>query len=318
METIGLLKKGIVVTATILMIACGGGDGGAVGPVYNGLLTQAVVDKPNSKDFSNTAYTGSGASGAFAGVDTDNPNQSASLKGFAKSFRAFTKGFDVSKGITGAPTAAVENINDTIPGECGGEFSFNINYDSETGSFNGSLTFSDYNDCDGTTNGNVTYSGTINGGDVSSFEMTFNSLSFQGETESITMNGTGVFSQVSSTTDQIVLNVDYRDNNSNLTYRTENLVIKTTDYFTYSSETITGKVYHPDYGYVNVVTEAPVIVNYVDDFPSSGILVLSGQASEAIITFTSDNTYTIEVDEGGDGTIEETKNCTWQPDECVI
>lgn len=319
MDTIGLFKKGLVITATALLIACGGGGGGgAAGPVYNGLTTQAIVDKPNSKAFSDTTYTGSGATGAFASLEAGKSNNGANLKGFAKTFRAFTKGFDVSKGSAGGATAELVNESETIPGKCGGSFSFNINFDTLTGAFNGSLSFNSFNDCEGTVNGAVTYSGTIKSLEVSDFTMSFSSLSFSDGTESITMNGSAIFSQISPTVDQVVLNMDYTDNNANITYRTENLVIKTTHNSNSTSETISGKVYHPDYGYVDVMTDLPIVVNNYDNYPSSGVVVMTGVDSKSTVTFNDSNSYTIEVDEGDNGSIDETKMCTWEPDTCLL
>lgn len=315
MKIINQLKYGILLGCTIVLFACGGGGSGASAPAYTGKVTQAVVDNSNSKDFSDTTYTGSGATGAFASLEAGKSN-GANLKDFARTFRAFSKGFDVSKGTDSAATAEVVNLNESIPGECGGSYAFNINYDTETGSFDGSLTFNNFDDCEGTVNGSVNYSGTLEFGDIIDFTMTFSSLSFNDDTTSVTMNGSAVFSQISNSEDQVVLNLDYKDNNTNVTYRTENLVINTTYYNTHTSETMTGKVYHPDYGYVVVTTSSPIIVYLTDYYPSEGVVVMTGAAGKATVTFNHKNSYTITVDVDGDGSIDETKACTWEPDAC--
>ena len=320
MEIIDGIKKGLLITAVALLMACGAGSSSSSsgGPAYSGRATPAIVDNSNSKDFSDTTYTGTGATGAFAALDAGGSNNGANLKGFAKTFRTFTKDFDAGKGSLGGATAELVNENQTIPGNCGGDYSFNVNYDTVTGSFDGSLTFNNLDDCDGTVNGSVSYSGTINLGDVSDFKMSFSSLTFSDSVESITMNGSAIFKQISTSVDQVVLNMDYQDNNTNLTYRTENLVIVSTNHDTYSSETIAGKVYHPDYGYVVVRTDLDLVVTNYDNYPSTGIVVMTGATSEATVTFNDSNSYSIAVDENGDGTIDQTKACTWVPDTCGI
>jgi hypothetical protein len=70
---------------------------------------------------------------------------------------------------------------------------------------------------------------------------------------------------------------------------------------------ISGSFYDPDYGFVLLSTPVPFLIDYDDDWPSEGVLVLTGDTGiaggsiEAQLTALSSITYRVEADTNGDG-----------------
>jgi hypothetical protein len=75
-------------------------------------------------------------------------------------------------------------------------------------------------------------------------------------------------------------------------------------------EIISGRYYDPDYGYVEVYTEGPLRIDDGDDWPSDGVLVVTGDtgiaggSTMARLTALSSTTYQVEADTNGDGTYD--------------
>jgi len=211
------------------------------------------------------------------------------------------------------PTAITDS--NSFPGECGGSFSYTIDYNETTGNFNGSLSFNSYNDCIGTMNGAITFYGSDTSATLS---MSFLALSYTGASDSVTMSGNISFTTLpSSITESITMSMDFRDNNTGETYRIKDMTMEvTTSALTESTIVKSGQVYHPDYGYVDVSTTSPILVNKDALNPHAGVLVMAGDGSTATVTFVNSNQYTIEVDVDNVAPPEVTKNCTWVPDVC--
>ncbi len=71
-----------------------------------------------------------------------------------------------------------------------------------------------------------------------------------------------------------------------------------------TTATISGRLYHSDYGYVDVATTTTLGVGAGD--PTSGVAVFTGSSSSITMTFAATG-YTIETDIDGDSAIDDTK-----------
>ena len=77
--------------------------------------------------------------------------------------------------------------------------------------------------------------------------------------------------------------------------------------------TISGRIYHPDHGYVDFVTIQPIRVNDADINASSAEMTITGaNGSIARLTVIDNTQYRLEVDEDGDGTNEADTIEFWQ------
>lgn len=207
-----------------------------------------------------------------------------------------------------------------MPGTCGGSASFNISVDDVTGEFSGSMTFSNYNECDGEVlSGPVTFSGRLNLSTLDFVEFTFNfkKLSNTSSLGKETLSGTLSINTISPSNYLVTMNMVYQVNSSK-TYKLANYVVSLNESGDPAIVNISGRAYHPDHGYVNITTLTPLQIWSFNDYPHVGVVELSGaNGSKATVTFTSNNTYTIEVDANGDGSAETVLGCSWDPDVCM-
>jgi hypothetical protein len=73
---------------------------------------------------------------------------------------------------------------------------------------------------------------------------------------------------------------------------------------------VSGKYYHPDYGYVNISTPTAFRIYSGSVWPSQGVLMLDGKtgiaggSTRARLTVISSNAYEVEADTDGDGTYD--------------
>jgi hypothetical protein len=82
---------------------------------------------------------------------------------------------------------------------------------------------------------------------------------------------------------------------------------------------VSGRYYHPDYGYVDISTPTAFRIYSSSTWPSQGVLVLDGKtgiaggSSRARLTVISSNAYNVEADTNGDGAYEwNSGTLTWQ------
>ena len=73
---------------------------------------------------------------------------------------------------------------------------------------------------------------------------------------------------------------------------------------------VSGRYYHPDYGYVNISTPTSFRIYSGSQWPSQGILILDGKtgiaggSTRAKLTVISSTNYQVEADTNGDGTYD--------------
>jgi hypothetical protein len=88
-------------------------------------------------------------------------------------------------------------------------------------------------------------------------------------------------------------------------YRASDLTIESSLIGSDESVTVTGRVFHPLHGYVDVTTPQPLVVVNGDDYPSSGEFVVTGaNNSKARLTALSATTFQLDADIDGDGGYE--------------
>ena len=95
--------------------------------------------------------------------------------------------------------------------------------------------------------------------------------------------------------------IDFIDHTADKTYRVENLNIdiQEDDMAVYTTVAISGKVYHPDYGFFEISTDPVLEYYYANDYPVAGTVILSGADSTyASATFNADGTYTLSIYDG--------------------
>jgi hypothetical protein len=316
----GLVSRRLAMAGVcaIALVACGGGGGGG-GPSsisYTGSTTQATIDGSNATALAGSAFA-SGDAGASANVlgvasgSASQPVEQRSIK-IASVLQSAVGKINLQPSASTA-AGAVQTESSSVAGSCGGSLSYTISVDDVTGDFSGSLNFNGYCEQVGNSiSGHVSFSGHI---DLNT--SVFTSLQFNATYLALVDNGSNfaftgtvafVFSGSSAT---VTENFDIQDGSGNV-YRVQNLVIGLTNTGSEVQETFNGRFYHPDHGYVDVVTNTTFVIPIGSAYPTSGSLTITGAlGTKAVLTALSDGTYTLDVDTDGNGTLETHLTGNW-------
>lgn len=293
----------------------GGGGGGATSLTYSGVSTPAVVTATNADSIAAGALNAGSSATGFTGIAALNdPNQLADQPArlfaadFSKVVGATVGKIDFQAGLERNITAALKHDSDTMPGACGGSFSYDIQVDTVSGAFSGSLTFHGYCEDGMVLNGGTRFSGIINPNtaELVSFKLNFDYITATNGSGSVTMTGQIQLSQSGSTL-MATMDMLIRDDNMNRVCKIENYQMTIADMYNYEEIEISGRFYDPDYGYVDLQTISPLLVYNYDDYPSSGQLVLTGETgtaggpTSARLTALDADTCRVEADTDGDG-----------------
>ena len=286
--------------AVFVLSACGGGGGGGGSPpgpqpvVYTGPTTPAVVTNANAGTLAEGVIGGSTTGTALGVVSEEEKNQQPTTLDVARILSSSVTQLDLSGSTSQLPGAIVSESGSE---SCldGGRFDFDLSVDDVTFELFGTMNFISCTEGDTTLNGDTQVSGSLFG----DLHMTFVLLTVVSGGESYSMTGTVTTSVGFGVT--IVMNVNQRNNITGLVEKLENLTIYVTDNFTYVEMSIWGRYYHPDHGYVDIVTDIPFQIDYDDDWPYLGQMTLTGAANSKVrITAISNTQYSMEVDPDGD------------------
>lgn len=302
-----LFSKLTMILAFSVLTACGGGGGGS-SITYTGSKSPAVISTTNAKTLVVGAVDGS-ESGVILGLKSEGQDNQSSptILDMSKILSDSVNQIDSSDTLT---ARAAKTVNDSGSSGC---FSYNFNIDDVTGSFNGTFTYSSCTEGGTTISGTMNVSGTIELSTSLITQITFstNSLTVSSGSESFTMAGT-ISMSVSGSSFTMTVDFLLQNNATNIVVWLENVSFTATDNFSYLEFSISGRFYHPDHGYVDIVTNLPIRINYSDLNPYDGQITVNGAVgSSARMTMTSNTHYTLEIDEDGDSIYETTTTENW-------
>ena len=89
------------------------------------------------------------------------------------------------------------------------------------------------------------------------------------------MNGTVYLSGTSSSS-TIIMNTTVKNNLLNTVAKTENFTLASAKLLKYVELSISGRLYHPQFGYVDLSTPMSIHTAAGDKHPSSGVMVITG------------------------------------------
>lgn len=305
-------------SSVLVLAACGGGGGGGGGgptvpASYTGLTNQAVLTNGNALILVGGAWDGGVVSDGAAGVVPLTSQTKAKVPVVLLKFTGQLKDLVLQTRPTDRAVAqlAVAVPIDPLIGNCGGSATFTMDLNEVNGAFTGQITFDNY--CTlGAPNsvvaGVLSFSGQANplDGFVSLLELGFNSLTLSDATSNPSFSrtiteGTASFTFAADSLSEVdSLNYVLRDNLQPKTYWVNDYVMLIT-YGQVSDEVgLSGRYYNSDFGYVDISTLSPLLIS-LDPLPNGGVLLFSGQASQAKLSFTSGQTSLLEVDANNDG-----------------
>ena len=296
-------KFSVVTFLVLFLLGCGGGGGGDSGVTYTGLTTPAVITNTNAKILAEGAIGGSSTGTAFGVVsDGQEIQPNPTILNVARILSNIVTQLDISPSSSTLPGAIVTDSG-SDPCLDGGSISFNLSVDDVTDDFSGTFNFINCAEGGTTINGNTTVSGTINlnSSFIEVLNFTMNPVTVVSGAESYTMSGT-VRTSVSGSSATIVMDVRLRNNNTQMVEWINNLTISAVDNGSFLEMTITGRYYHPEHGYIDIVTNLPFQINYADQWPYAGQMTITGASgSKARVTAVSNTQYRLEVDPDGSG-----------------
>jgi hypothetical protein len=175
-------------------------------------------------------------------------------------------------------------------------------FDESTGDFSGDFAFSNYCDDFVVIHGRLSANGQL---DVNTLRPLTMSLSFA----AIRVTAAADVMTISGTTNYlfepartwIAMTVVLRDHASNKLFWAKDYTIDVVRLTNSVSMSLSGTFYHPDHGYVELLTQAPLVILDQDEFPSSGVLVFNGSGGTwARLTVLSSAVFTVDANTGGD------------------
>jgi len=329
-----------IALSALVLAGCNGGGGGgssatSTTPTYTGVTTQATVATNNAQPLTaSTLQAGSaGTTVTATGVVSSGGTADASEPRFimlAHPLKTAIGQIDVvSAGgvsVTGAmmQPSMMQPYSKMVSSPYGsGNMSLAFDYDSVTGNFNGTVTFSGYCERAGScVNGVAGISGQLNPNTqaLMSGQFTVTGLNVTENGDAYQFAGSIGMNVLSTTSTQITEFCVIADSAG--TYKLDNLVFVVTDNMTYADAAInSGRFYHPAYGYVDVKTVMPlrysVSNGVMADWPYQGSMELDGASNtKALLTALSDSPnivpqWQLQADTNGDGAWDMTLSGYW-------
>ena len=283
------LKLAVVtVVAMVLFSACSGGGGTAADPLaslpYTGATAAATLDSADIEEFMQFAY--------FAYSPLYSLAQDQGIPSSASPMRASAHFYEYEDGL------------------CGGVAAYDLEVNENTGAFKGTMTAEGFDDCEIAMTGTIAISGQIdlNSGEISSMSMVFELLELTDNTSgSLAASGRFTVAQ-SGQNENITIDMRVRDEETAKVYWLDGYrmtVLYGYDARSFKEETISGRLYDPDRGYIDVSTPTPIRTYEGDAVPGSGAFVVEGATgASARLTFLSEVIYRVEADIDSDGVYE--------------
>ena len=166
-------------------------------------------------------------------------------------------------------------------------------------SISGIITFTNYCSLGVIVNGSIDITSSYDAvsEELISVTHTFDKLIFTSSTstKSYTLSGTFILTSSGQTNNYLSKN-----NNTLKVNKIENLVFANTEALSFS-----GRIYHHDYGYIDVSTTTPFTRPSSELYPSSGVMVITGaNKKSAKLTAMSNTRYDVSADLDSDGYYE--------------
>jgi hypothetical protein len=296
-------------------------------PAYSGAKTQATVSEENAAFLALEGY-GAGNIGTTMGEPfTVGKSTAAAEPSFPpaprlaqivkKSVRRIefprrtTRPIDTSEKasvttVTQQPADGSTRVyTDQVAGDGGGYASYTIFINDFTGSLSGTLSYDEYTSQGIVLTGDVAVFGTFDASqeNFSRLTISFNSLSMSQAEYKITLVGSLSWGfNYSSSSETLTIDMAMIDHTYEKTYWFNDYTLTTTYSPGGMVQTISGRFYEPNYGYVDLSTETALVVYEGSSWPESGTLLFSGdQGTWARLDFQSDHLLIqAETDGAGD------------------
>ncbi len=308
-----LLSLVLTFALVLQLNACGGGGGGSADDssslTYSGLTSAAAVDETNAETLALGAYFGQqqGMTVGLMSVETPADSSSLSAQSISATLRRTLRRERLvpQSSNLSVQTAATQRPTTSYAGPCGGRLVSNMEVDTDRLSFKDFFEFQDYCDNGLVINGGASVTGTFlnSAGDLGTVHMSFHSLKVGRDSSSNTLDGQLQINFASAQyAETLTMNMLLGDDGTGQVFRYENFFSGLNYGSGYVEETVSGRYYHPDFGYVNLETEQPLRTYNDLLWPTRGSFKCSGDAETFVrMSFVTETSSHLEADTDGDG-----------------
>jgi len=321
----------MTLTALFCLLAflagCGGGgsdsakSGGVVDPAssFKGVTTAATPTNANAEDLAMGGFGGGSIAASIGSVAKLSSNSAETTKNrpvlqLVQMIKQSVRRMEIPQNserlrktsqpaVVAAKSSARAN-NYQLQGDSGGTATYSLDVNDATGSFFGTVVYAQYSSkgavIDGTTE--VLGSMDISRQQISRLTLSFSSLTFSSDNTTVSLTGSLSWGFNFITQNEILsMNMVLLDKSSAKTFWFKNYEITTAYSGNDCTQKISGRYFDHDYGYVDVTTLTPVIVNYGYDWPSKGSLKFNGNSGRWVQLDFRASSLVVKVDSDGNG-----------------
>lgn len=328
------LKPVAVIATSALLAACGGGGGGSAGGSVS-ITPTAVLNSSNqtvvSQDTSSSSFVPLAGSQTLTGVV---PTDASALFSLAQSHldRLPTYIADAHANSTLAGVVQSQTVACTTSGSMTVSVNDSDNSGTATAGDSISITSNSCVEGSGTISGSLSFvinslTGTLGSSNYSaSMTMTFGNFGVAAAQFTATANGAltiaiasnGTYSNSTTvSTPSLSVAANYSGNSRSMTLTNYSATRNRTPSQTYvytTSYSLNGYLTSSSISSqaIQFATTTPFVTRYTDNYPSSGVMVITGANSSKIrLTALSNSQVSQELDANGDGTYESSATVSW-------
>lgn len=320
-NTLMYLKKLTVCLFTCALLAACGGSGTATASTpsaYTGQTRQAVIDDSNAEDLAYNSFTIAPVGPALVSHSLsaiENKWQAPSIfqlsqiltESIPESGRLQREEINsVAKDSKVSGYFRVRFIADSFSyGNCGGAVDQDIQVNEASGEFTGRFIYADY--CSGkiTFSGDVQVSGRMNTESGRFRSITLSMDGLRGTSiynTSVVLNGTIEWADSDDQTEETTqIDMVLSNETTGKNYWVNNYRMSINQGASEHTMELSGRFYHFDYGFVDLVTTAPFVTKGLFYWPTSGELQFNGEGNRHGRVVFGTSTIHLEVDTSGDG-----------------
>lgn len=318
---------------TLLLVAmltgCGGGGGGdgakfgaVVDPTasYKGVTTAAVPTQVNAESLALGGLAFGGVADIFRSVaKTSGAVESEPMPGrpvleLVQVLKQSVRRMEIpqnserlrrsSQPAVAAAKSSARINNYQRQGDSGGTASYSLDINDATGSFFGTVVYAQYSSRGVVIDGKTEVLGSmdLDRQQINRLTFSFSSLTFRIDNTTVFLTGSLSWDlNLVAEKETLSINMVLLERSSAKTFWFRNYEVTTAYTGNDFTQTISGRYFDHDHGYVDLSTQAPLVVNYGYDWPSQGSLRFNGNKGRWVQLDFRATSLQVKVDSDGNG-----------------
>ncbi|KAB0663975.1 hypothetical protein F6V25_14265 [Oryzomonas japonica] len=313
---------------TAFLAGCSGGGGGGaksgqlVDPSssYTGTAAMAVVTGTNAEDLALGGFGGTRIAAAVGSVakTTDGSTAQAAARppafACAQALKQSVRRMELPQKAallrTSTPSTATAKksvaraVSYQIAGDNGGTANYTLDVNDTDGTFSGTIDYQGFTANGIIIDGTTDILGALDASrqKFTRLTLSFPSLTFRSSSFAYTLTGSLSWGfNLSASTETLSMNMVLRDQATARTYWFKNYEVTTVYGASSLTQSMAGRYYDHEQGYVDLTTRTPLVAVYGSQWPSQGALAFSGTNSRWARLVFQATTLQIQADTDGDG-----------------